>query len=299
MKPQDSYRVESRKLSEIRPDPNQPRRHFDEAALKELAETMKEHGLLKNIEVDPSGMIVTGERRYHAAMLAGWKEMPVRVVRPKDARERVKRQLVENLMHEPMNPIEIGETLKHLLQEQGGRHEDVARHIGKKRTYVTEHIQALTLPERIRSAIQSGKVAISSIRSAYSIRLLEDRGAFPYGTFDGLSDMIAEGRVFGRRNVETIVEALETHPGLASKILSQDFSGLSDEAVRVKIEAIEPSRRLQINKIRSVEAELLALVARIKQLVLAHPPETLGIRRNRIVRELASLAPFVERKLLK
>lgn len=145
-------------VEKIVPQPEQPRRHFDEAELAELAASIKEHGIIEPIVVRRAQAgadrfeIIAGERRWRAAQRAGLKDVLVVVkdVSPKDAFELA---LVENIQRADLNPIEIAEAYERLLREHGYTQESLAERVGKDRTTITNSVRLLKLPTQIRSMV--------------------------------------------------------------------------------------------------------------------------------------------------
>ncbi len=145
------------KLGAIRSDPNQPRRTMDPQALQDLAESIRENGVLQPItvtwsEADRVYLIVTGERRYAAAKIAGLDSIPA-VIRPidYDERQRLQQQLVENIQREGIPPIEEATAILHLMETFELSQRAVAKRLGKPQTYVAELLQILRIPEALRN----------------------------------------------------------------------------------------------------------------------------------------------------
>lgn len=137
-------------LSEIRPNPEQPRQIFDPESLAELAESIKEKGVLQPVIVkrasDGGVVLVAGERRVRAARLAGLEKIPAIVTKGNEAEIA----LIENLQRVDLKPIEEAEALKRMVEEYGYTHEELARVLGKARSTVTETLSLARLPKRIR-----------------------------------------------------------------------------------------------------------------------------------------------------
>ena len=123
-------------LDKITANPNQPRKNFDEQALKELAESIRQHGVIMPIVVNDNGdgtyMIIAGERRFRASKLAGQKTIPV-VIRKYDEREVKEISLIENLQREDLNPIEAAMAMKQLMNDYKLTQDELAERIGKSR----------------------------------------------------------------------------------------------------------------------------------------------------------------------
>lgn len=149
-------------IERVAPQRAQPRKHFDDAALEELAATIREHGIIQPLVVrrvaDDRYELIAGERRWRAAQRAGKKEVPVVVkdVSPEAAYELA---LVENLQREDLNPIEVAEAYARLLEGRGGSQEELAQRLGKSRVTVTNALRLLRLPEEVRDMVRDGALS--------------------------------------------------------------------------------------------------------------------------------------------
>ena len=159
------------KLSKIEPDRNQPRKNFKEDELNELAESIKNLGLIEPIVVqkrNDSYEIVTGERRWRAAKIAGLTEIPV-VVREYSEEEKVLVQLVENIQRESLDPIEEALTYKRFLTEFNLKQDELAEKIGKNRTTITNSTRLLNLDERVQKMISDDIISAGHARPLLAI----------------------------------------------------------------------------------------------------------------------------------
>lgn len=153
-------------ISQIKPNAKQPRRHFDEVALAELADSIREKGLLQPILVRPvkSGYeIVAGERRWRAAQLAGLTEIPV-VLRELSDREALELAIIENLQREDLGPLEEARAFQQLL-DFGLTQDEAAQTVGKGRTTVTNALRLLTLPKNAMQALEEGSITAGHARA--------------------------------------------------------------------------------------------------------------------------------------
>ena len=146
----ESGSVTSLPLSEIEPDPDQPRKHFDVEALTALSNSIRENGLLQPIAVRPKKagtgyVIIAGERRWRAAHEAGLDEVPV-IVKDVTDEQAAALALIENLQREDLDPIEVAEGCRRLIDEYGLTQEQAAQRIGKSRSAVTNTLRLLTTP---------------------------------------------------------------------------------------------------------------------------------------------------------
>ncbi len=148
-------------IDEIRKNPYQPRRHFDEGALKELASSIKEHGLLQPIVVieDVDGyMLIAGERRLRASKIAGMQTIKAVVAKIDQNRYR-EFAIIENIQRENLQPLELAYAYKELLEEYGITHEELADIVKKSRTHITNTLRLLHLSSYAKEALQSGKIS--------------------------------------------------------------------------------------------------------------------------------------------
>ncbi|MBQ7265018.1 MAG: ParB/RepB/Spo0J family partition protein [Firmicutes bacterium] len=154
-------------INKITPNKNQPRKKFDEQALTELADSIKEVGILQPINARQDGefyYIITGERRWRAARIAGLKTVPV-YVRDMDELKTLEAALIENVQREDLNPIEEALTYKKFSDEFGLSQEDIAKKVGKSRSTVTNAIRLLNLDDRVINFVVEGKLSSGHART--------------------------------------------------------------------------------------------------------------------------------------
>jgi len=164
-----------RGIEEIIPNPSQPRKHFDESKLQELAESIREKGILEPLLVrrtDQGYELIVGERRWRAAQKAGLKEVPI-VVKEVEGREALEISLIENLQREDLNPIEEAEAFKHLIDEFGISQEDLSKRIGKDRTTITNTLRLLKLPLEVRNQLLQNRITPGHARAILSLESKE------------------------------------------------------------------------------------------------------------------------------
>ena len=160
-------------ITALHPNPNQPRRHFDDAALRELADSIKSQGIIQPLLVRPLGgentyQIVAGERRWRAAQLAGLKEVPV-YVRQLSDKEVMAAALIENLQREDLNPIEEAEALQALRDALELTQEELATRLGKSRPAIANALRLLQLSATARADIQAGLLSAGHARCLLGI----------------------------------------------------------------------------------------------------------------------------------
>lgn len=155
-------------VDEIRPNPDQPRREFDRAALQSLAESIKAQGVLQPIlvvKVEDGFELVAGERRLRASKIAKKKRIPALVLKEKDPSALFFFSLVENIQREDLNPIEEAFAYNHLIDDFGLTQEQIANRVGKSRSAVANTLRLLTLPQQVQDYISEGKLSAGHARA--------------------------------------------------------------------------------------------------------------------------------------
>ncbi len=159
------------KLSMIEPNPMQPRRNFEETSLSELADSIKEHGVLQPIIVKRKGRmyeIIAGERRWRAARLAGLKEIPA-IIREMDNMEAAEASLIENIQREDLDCIEEAMAYKALIEEYGLTQEELSKKVSKSRAAIANSIRLLQLEGEVLSLVADGSLSAGHARAILSI----------------------------------------------------------------------------------------------------------------------------------
>jgi ParB family chromosome partitioning protein len=154
-------------ISRIKPNPNQPRMRFDEGALDELAESIRERGVLQPILLRPDGedfQIVAGERRWRAAQRARVHFIPA-IVREVDESTTAEIALIENIQREDLNPLEEAEGYRQLIKRHGHTQDNVAQLVHKSRSHVTNLLRLLALPEFVRQSLLNGDISMGHARA--------------------------------------------------------------------------------------------------------------------------------------
>ena len=159
------------KITEVEPNRNQPRKNFNQEALEELAESIKEYGLIQPIivtEKEGYYSIIAGERRWRACKLAGLDEIPV-IVREDDEKKNNEIALIENIQREDLNPFEKALGIKNLMNTYGLTQEEVAKKLGKSRSAVANTIRVLNLEPRVLEFAKQGKLTEGHCKALLSI----------------------------------------------------------------------------------------------------------------------------------
>ncbi len=153
-------------LAKIKPNPYQPRKDFDPDKLQQLAESIREHGVLQAVVVSPEDdgyILIAGERRCRAAKMAGLKSVPG-IVRAFDHEVMLELALVENLQRDNLNPVEEARAYRKLVDDFQYTQEDLAQRVGKSRSAVANSLRLLSLPENILESLASGKISPGQAR---------------------------------------------------------------------------------------------------------------------------------------
>ena len=193
------------KLSKVEPNREQPRKNFDEDSLQELAESLKQFGMLQPILVQNRGdyyEIIAGERRWRAAKIAGLKEVPV-IVRELTDQEIVEISLIENIQREDLNPIEEAQAYKRLLTELHLKQDEVAERVSKSRTAVTNSMRLLKLCDEVQKMVVDDMISTGHARALISIEDPEEQYLIAQKIFDEKLSV---------REVEKLVKDLHKPP---------------------------------------------------------------------------------------
>ena len=174
------------KLTQVEPNNGQPRRNFNEDSLQELADSIKQHGVIEPLIVQKKGnvyKIIAGERRWRAARIAGLKEIPV-ILKEYTDQEVFEIALIENIQREDLNPIEEALAYKKLIDEFGLKQDDVANRVGKSRVAVTNSMRLLKLDERVQQMLVDDMLSGGHARAMLSIVNVEQQYQTAMKVFD-------------------------------------------------------------------------------------------------------------------
>lgn len=174
------------RITKVEPNREQPRKKFDEDALMELADSIKQFGLLQPILVQDRKThyeIIAGERRWRAAKIAGLKEVPV-IIRNLTDREIVEISLIENIQREDLNPIEEAQAYKRLLTEFNLKQDEVAERVSKSRTAVTNSMRLLKLCDEVQKMVIEGMISTGHARALIMIEDPEEQFTVAQKVFD-------------------------------------------------------------------------------------------------------------------
>jgi len=159
-------------LDQLRANPNQPRKTFDEESLRELADSIREHGIIQPVIVEEDGdgmyLIVAGERRSRAARMAGLREIPA-IIRNYSDERRLEVALIENVQRADLNPVEEAAAYRRLMELTGLSQEDVAARVGKNRSTVANALRILKLPADMLASLEAGQMTSGHARAILSV----------------------------------------------------------------------------------------------------------------------------------
>ncbi|MGV3769914.1 MAG: ParB/RepB/Spo0J family partition protein [Sphingobium phenoxybenzoativorans] len=203
--------VQSIEISLIQPHPEQPRRHFDEGALQELADSISKRGVIQPIIVRPHGggyQIVAGERRWRAAQRAQLHRIPA-IVRTFDEAETLEIALIENIQREDLNAIEEAEAYRKLIAEFGHSQEALGRLVGKSRSHIANLMRLLDLPQPVQLAVVEQRLSMGHARALIGVEDCE-----------GLARTIEQKGLSVRDTEKLVRKAKKGEPDVAARVLS-------------------------------------------------------------------------------
>lgn len=263
------YKIEMRSVDSLRPDPRQPRKDFSMEAINELADSIKEHGLIKNIEVQPDGTIITGENRWRAAKIAGLKEIPCRVIKIEGV-DKAKRQIAENIHHIPMTPMDIARSLEELAKS-GMDQKQISKMIGKAPSFVSNHLLILRIPPEFQEYFR-GQVAIDGIRVLSPVAMLEKNKEIP----EGSTRTIAENLVrypAGKHRAQTLAAHIKENPSKAKEFIGVPFT-LPVPDYKLELERIGKTKAQKFMEKRTFENKFLDALSEARSVLDRYPVQT-------------------------
>ena len=171
--PDSSARIVQVSLNKIKPNPQQPRKNFDPSSLEELANSIREHGILQPlilVQTDETDQynLIAGERRWRAASLAGLTQVPA-IVRTASHQEQLEFAIIENVQREDLNPLERARAYQSLIDEFSLTHDEIAQRVGKNRVTVTNTLRLLVLPEVVQQALLDEVITEGHARALLSL----------------------------------------------------------------------------------------------------------------------------------
>ncbi|MPW13621.1 ParB/RepB/Spo0J family partition protein [Lactobacillus helveticus] len=226
----ETEEVQELNLSEIRPNPYQPRKRFDDKSLKELSDSIKENGVFQPIIVRKSVNgyeIIAGERRYRASKLAKKKTIPA-IVREFDESQMMEVAVLENLQREDLTPLEEAQAYEMLQKNLGLTQEEVSKRMGKSRPYIANYLRLLTLPSKTKRLLQHGELSMGQARTLLA---LKDKDKI-----DGLAKKVAQEGIPVRK-VEALVNEMNAKKPQNKAIKKSAFIRASENQLSNKFGA--------------------------------------------------------------
>lgn len=221
-------------IEHVERNPRQPRSQIPADELAELADSIRQHGVLQPLLVTTSGdryQLVAGERRLRAAELAGMKTVPA-VVREAGEQASLEMALVENLQRSDLNPLEAADGYRQLIEDFDLAHEQVASHIGKSRSAVTNTLRLLKLSAAVRKALASGQISEGHARALLGVPSAQQQSA-------AMRTIVSKG--LNVRQAEALVRQMTERPEAGPKPAGtspelQDLAGRIEEALGTKVD---------------------------------------------------------------
>jgi len=250
-------------VSEIVPNPDQPRRHFDEEALTSLAESIRRHGLLQPLVVRRIAgrfELIAGERRLQAAKRANLESVPV-IVRDARPEDRLELALIENLQRENLTPLEEAEAYRHLMDAYGLTQEEIAQRVGKSRPAITNTLRLLALPEAVKAQLEGGELSAGHARAVLSLEDEQEQVDFAREVVTRkLSKSTTESLAAARSRRPSKRTATSTASDVHVRALAEELT--RDFGTRVRITSRARGGCIEIEYYS--EAELDRLVERLR-----------------------------------
>ena len=250
-------------IEEIRPNRTQPRRHFDEVHIEELAESIRSKGVLLPLIVrrETEGyVLVAGERRWRAAQKAGLRELPV-MVREVSEKEAFEIALIENIQREDLNPIEEAEAYKRLIEEHGLTQEELAARVGKDRSTVANALRLLRLPEAIKQAIVAGQLSMGHARALLAIADEGDlRKAAAKVIAENLSVRAAEALVQRLKSKRVPKKSGDAHGGAQVRHLVERLQRKLGARVQLKDDGGSGTLEIRYGSLQELDRVLAAIL---------------------------------------
>ena len=235
----ESSSIAELELEKIDVNKSQPRKSFDEKKINELADSIKENGVIQPIVVRKAGeryQIVVGERRYRAAKKAGLKKIPV-VIKDINDEKTIEIALIENIQREDLNPIEEASAYKTIIERESITQEELAKRIGKSRSYIANMMRLLELPDKIKEYVSRGTISVGHAKAILSLNKKEEMEKYADEIINrGLSVREIEKIVKNSGNIEPGENVPRETPSLENPFVKQVEESLINKlGTKVKV----------------------------------------------------------------
>ncbi|HEV2722350.1 MAG TPA: ParB/RepB/Spo0J family partition protein [Thermoanaerobaculia bacterium] len=243
-------------LTQISPNPYQPRRSFNEASIEELARSVREHGIVQPLVVTRAGdnryKLIAGERRFRAAQKAGLSSVPAVIKEIAQEGDALQIALIENIQREDLNPMEEAMAYHQLHEEFGLTQEEISRRVGKERSTVANFLRLLKLPESVKKLLAAGQLSMGHARALLAIDSAKKQ--------EQLAERVVK-RNLNVRQTETLAAPKgEKKPEKEKDVFTRDAEEKLQRTLRTKVE-IDRKRRGGVIHIRfGSEEELIRVV---------------------------------------
>ncbi len=261
-------------ISVIKRDPDQPRKRFDEDELKGIAQSLLRDGMINAIEVDDKNVIVTGERRYRAAQIAGLETIPVKILTGLKKEDRFRRQVVENIHTNTLGEWEKAVAFGKLVglkpgdkieEKHSEKMNELANMIGKKRMYIREHLEMLEMPNELRNELSENRLhrTITRVMKAVPARFR-----------DAIQKKIIKEKL-PREGAQFLVTKLRLFPNMSVELLKPDYSGMKTFEMKKKLDKIAPNKFEVLEKLEDKNKELDQMIKEVFDWMRVNSPESM------------------------
>jgi ParB family chromosome partitioning protein len=223
-------RIEKIDVGQLQPSPHQPRKHFDETALKELAASIKRHGVVQPLVVTPAKngvyTLIAGERRWRASKIAGLETVPA-IIRSSQELEQLEIALIENVQRVDLSPLEQAVSIERLHEQFSLSYDEIAKRLGKAHSTVNNSVRLLRLPDAAREALAAGKISEGHARAILALKGDDERQAYLLKTIQEQGWSVRQAERFvtsvkaGTKDVQKTHEHVGTETPATKKLSKQ------------------------------------------------------------------------------
>jgi len=266
-------------VDKIKPNPYQPRREFDQEKLKELADSIRQYGILqplvvtrREMEKDDGGLaveyeLIAGERRLRASKIAGLAQVPVLIRVGDDAKMKLELAIIENLQREDLNPVDRAKAFDRLAKEFGFKHAEIGEKVGKSREYVSNTMRLLTLPERMLTSLSEGKISEGHTRPLMMLVDRPEEQEKLYQEILGRKMTVREAEGIARRIAQD--RARKKERMFDPNILNMEKNLAETLGTRVQIEKNEKGGKITIDFFSDGDLETIVNTIRAREAAAA------------------------------